>query len=228
MPEPRRAPGYLVVANDVAPGAEAAFERWYQGEHLAERLSVPGFRNARRYVATEGAPRYAALYETDDTGVLSSDPYRARLEAPTGTTRSIMPSFRNMNRTVMQCDYHGLRGVGVLLDLVTVERGTLGSRQLAELLDGLAGDPAFEGLVLLSSVRLPPVSGTAEGKLRSAPDASIGAAALVHWADLPGHRPFDPRPLLTAVGLRAGAGPDGRYRLLTARGRFDLQDWGTA
>jgi hypothetical protein len=220
--------GYLVVANDVASGAEAAFERWYQGEHLAERLGVPGFRNARRYVAVDGAPRYAALYETDDPGVLDSDAYRARLDAPTEMTRSIMPSFRNMNRTVMQCDYRGLRGVGVLLDLVTVVRGTQESAQRVELLNGLARDPAFEGLVLLSSAQLPAVSSTAEGKLRSAPDASIGAAALVHWADLPGHRPLDPRSLLAAAGLEAGPGPDGRYRLLTARGRFDLQGWAPA
>ena len=217
--------GYLVVANDVAPGAEAAFERWYQGEHLAERLGVPGFRNARRYVAVKGAPRYAALYETDDPGVLASDAYRARLEALTEMTRSIMPSFRNMNRTVMQCDYRGIRGVGVLLDLVTVLRGKQAPVQVAELLAGLARDPAFEGLVLLSSAQLPAVSGTEEGRLRSAPDASIEAAALVHWADLPGHRPLDPRPLLADAGLGAGPGPDGRYRLLTARGRFDLLGW---
>jgi len=216
--------GYLVVANDVEPGTDEAFERWYQGEHLAERLGVSGFHNARRYAALEGAPRYAALYETDDAGVLTSEPYRARLNAPTEMTRRIMPSFRNMNRTVMECDYRNVRGLGVLLDLVVVER-TAGSPTptlAADLMTKLAQDPAFEGLALLSSVKLPPVLGTAEGKLRSGPDASIDAAALVHWADLPCHRPLDPRPLLAAAGLRPGAGPGGRYRLLAARGRFDL------
>jgi hypothetical protein len=217
-------PGYLVVVNDVASGAESAFERWYQGEHLAERLGVPGFHNARRYVAVEGAPRYAALYETDDAGVLSSEPYRARLNAPTEMTRAIMPSFRNMNRTVMECDYRNVRGLGVLLDLVVVERGGEAPTQtlVADLMAELSQETAFEGLALLSSAKLPSVSGTAEGKLRSGPDASLDAAALVHWADLPGHRPLDPRPLLEAAGLRPSAGPGGRYRLLAARGRFEL------
>jgi hypothetical protein len=217
-------PGYLLVANDVAPGAEQAFERWYQGEHLAERLGVPGFHNARRYLAVDGAPRYAALYETDDAGVLTSEPYRARLDAPTEMTGSIMPAFRNMSRTVMECDYRNVRGLGVLLDLVVVERMGDPAVQLltADLMARLSKDPAFEGLALLSSAKLPPVSGTAEGKLRSAPDASIGAAALVHWADLPGHRPPDPRPALGAAGLHPSAKPGGRYRLLAARGRFEL------
>jgi hypothetical protein len=214
-------PGYLVVANDVAPGAEQAFERWYQGEHLAERLGVPGFQNARRYLALEGAPRYAALYETDDAGVLASEPYRARLNAPTEMTQAIMPAFRNMSRTVMECDYRNVRGLGVLLDLVVME--PVVGELVSDLMGRLSRDPAFEGLALLSSAKLPPVSGTAEGKLRSAPDASIDAAALVHWADLPGHRPLDPRPLMEAAGLRPRAGPGGRYRLLAARGRFDLR-----
>jgi hypothetical protein len=218
-------PGHLVVANDVVSGAEQAFERWYQTEHLAERLGVPGFHNARRYVAVEGAPRYAALYETDDAAVLDSEPYRARLSAPTETTRAIMPSFRNMNRTVMECEYRNVRGLGVLLDLIVVERVQAATMQLlaADLMTKLSRDPAFEGLALLSSAKLPSASGTAEGRLRSEPDASIDAAALVHWAAVPDHRPLDPRPALEQAGLRPSARPGGRYRLLAARGRFDLR-----
>lgn len=218
-------PGYLVVANDVAPGAEQAFERWYQEEHLAERLGVPGFHNARRYVAVDGAPRYAALYETDNAAVLASGPYRARLEAPTEMTRAIMPSFRNMSRTVMECDYCSVRGLGILLDLWALERTAreLAPALVAALMTKLAQDPAFEGLALLSSANLPSVSSTAEGKLRSGPDGAIDALALVHWADLPGHPPLDPRPLLEQAGLHLAGAPGGRYRLLAARGRFDLR-----
>jgi heme-degrading monooxygenase HmoA len=36
-------PGVLAIFNNVAPGREAEFEEWFQHEHLAERLAVPGF-----------------------------------------------------------------------------------------------------------------------------------------------------------------------------------------
>lgn len=219
-------PAYLVIAHDLAPGAEPDFQRWYQGQHLAERLGVPGFHNARRYVALEGGPRYLAFYETDGPGVLTSAAYRARLEAPTPQTREIMPYFRNTYRTVMRCDHRAVRGLGALLDLLVLDATRPGDpRQLAA---ELASDPAFEGVVLLSSVHLEAVAGTSEGKLRDRPDASFEAAALVHWAALPDHRPTDPRPLLEAAGFAPAATLGGRYRLIAARGRFELPGGGRA
>jgi hypothetical protein len=50
-------------------GADDEFNRWYDGTHLREVLSVPGFVSARRFAsATPGEPRYLAIYEieTDD------------------------------------------------------------------------------------------------------------------------------------------------------------------
>jgi hypothetical protein len=35
-------PGILAIFNNVAPGREAEFEAWFQHEHLAERIAVPG------------------------------------------------------------------------------------------------------------------------------------------------------------------------------------------
>ena len=35
--------GILAIFNDCRPGREAEFEEWFQGEHLLERLAVPGF-----------------------------------------------------------------------------------------------------------------------------------------------------------------------------------------
>jgi hypothetical protein len=216
-------PAYLVIAHDLAPGGDAAFQRWYQGEHLAERLGVPGFHNARRYLALEGGPRYLAFYETDSPEVLTSAAYRARLESPTPLTREIMPFFRNTHRTVMRCEHRSVRGLGALLDLVVLDPTRPGDpRRLAA---ALASDPAFEGLTLLTDARLQPVAGTSEGKLRDRPDASFEAAALVHWAALPDHRPPDPRRLLEAAGFAPAATIGGRYRLVAARGRFECPGW---
>lgn len=46
-------PGVLAIWNDCRAGREAEFEEWFQGEHLLERLAVPGFPAAgiRRYPA---------------------------------------------------------------------------------------------------------------------------------------------------------------------------------
>ena len=59
--------GFLVIANDIDPAVEDEFQRWYHDEHLDQRLAVPGFLSARRYLGVEAAPRYAALYETEST-----------------------------------------------------------------------------------------------------------------------------------------------------------------
>ena len=40
--------GILALWNDCEASHEDAYEDWYQGEHLAERLAVPGFRRGRR------------------------------------------------------------------------------------------------------------------------------------------------------------------------------------
>jgi hypothetical protein len=141
-----------------------------------------------------------------------------------------MPFFRNTYRTAMRCEYRGVRGLGALLDLVVLDASAPGDprRLAADLTTDLAQDPAFEGLVLLCSAHLQAVAGTSEGKLRDRPDASFEAAALVHWAALPDLRPRDPRPLLETAGLRPSAAVGGRYRLIAARGRFDLHGWASA
>ncbi|MEL6997082.1 MAG: hypothetical protein AAFP68_02375 [Pseudomonadota bacterium] len=97
--------GILAVMNDCAPGAQDAYERWYLSEHLAERVSIEGFRWGRRYRALDAAasplPEYLTYYETDDPSVLSSKTYLGRVNDPTPQTRWIMTEvFLNMSRTV--------------------------------------------------------------------------------------------------------------------------------
>jgi hypothetical protein len=95
------APGILAIFNDCRPGREAEFEAWYQGEHLLERLSVPGFLFGRRFVSVSGTPRYFAFYLVETPDVLTSKPYLDRLDNPTPGTRKMMAEvFVNMNRTV--------------------------------------------------------------------------------------------------------------------------------
>lgn len=95
------APGILAIFNDCRAGREAEFEAWFQGEHLIERLSVPGFLFGRRHRAISGTSGYFNFYMVETPEVLTSKPYLERLDHPTPMTRTIMSEvFVNMNRTV--------------------------------------------------------------------------------------------------------------------------------
>ncbi len=94
-------PGILAIWNDCREGREGEFEAWFQGEHLLERLAVPGFLFGRRHQAISGAAGYFNFYLVESPGVLTSKPYLDRLDNPTPMTKLIMSEvFLNMNRTV--------------------------------------------------------------------------------------------------------------------------------
>lgn len=94
-------PGVLAIWNDCRAGREAEFDAWFQGEHLLERLSVPGFLFGRRHQAISGSAGYFNFYLVESPDVLTSRPYLERLDNPTPMTRKIMSEvFLNMNRTV--------------------------------------------------------------------------------------------------------------------------------
>src|SRR4029078_4398196 len=91
----------IAIFTNVASGREAEFEEWFQHEHLAERIAVPGFLLGRRYEAVSGRPRVFHFYLTESASVLKSAAYLERLDHPTPMTRTVMSGiFKDMNRTV--------------------------------------------------------------------------------------------------------------------------------
>ncbi len=70
-----RQEGLLVVRVDVRPQDEAELNRWYDTEHVPEKLATPGFRSAARYRSTEAPGRYLAVYELDDPATVTSPAY---------------------------------------------------------------------------------------------------------------------------------------------------------
>jgi len=81
--------GLLLTMTEPPPAMEEEFNAWYDDEHMAERLAIPGFRSARRWVAklAPGEGKYLATYELDTPGVLSSREYLARFENQTPWSR---------------------------------------------------------------------------------------------------------------------------------------------
>jgi hypothetical protein len=93
--------GILAIFNNVAPGRDADFDGWFQGEHLQERLGVPGFLYGQRHKAISGSAGYFNFYVTENPAVLISKAYLDRINNPTPRTKMVMSEiFRDMNRTV--------------------------------------------------------------------------------------------------------------------------------
>jgi len=87
--------GLLLTMTEPPAAMEEEFNAWYDTEHLAERLAIPGFRSTRRWVAdvAPGEGKYLATYELDSAQVLFTPQYLARLENPTPWTRRCLGSL---------------------------------------------------------------------------------------------------------------------------------------
>jgi hypothetical protein len=92
--------GMLLTSMDIDPSHEAEFNRWYDGEHLEERVAIEGFLEARRYVADQASPKYLSLYSTKSFDVLNSPAYRNALANQTDWSRTNIARFKNMIRAV--------------------------------------------------------------------------------------------------------------------------------
>ena len=71
------AKGILIAAMNFSEVVEDEFHDWYDTEHLPERLAVPGFLNAERWIGINNPKDSVALYDLDNVGVLHSPPYLA-------------------------------------------------------------------------------------------------------------------------------------------------------
>jgi hypothetical protein len=67
--------GMLFVWSDVDTLAEDDYNRWYDQEHVEERIRIPGFRTGTRYKIIGSGRRYLGLYRTDTLDVFNSPAY---------------------------------------------------------------------------------------------------------------------------------------------------------
>ena len=57
----KKGTGLLMVWCDVLEEQEDEFNRWYNSEHIAEILNVPGVIDAARYEAVVNGPKHLSL-----------------------------------------------------------------------------------------------------------------------------------------------------------------------
>lgn len=170
--------GILAIFNDCRAGREAEFEAWFQGEHLLERLTVPGFLFGRRHQAISGSCGYFTFYVVEQPAVLTSKPYLERLDNPTPMTRKVMAEiFLNMNRTLC----HRTRRVGHFRGayVVTVRFNDVpDTGALTRLSDALVKDPDIAACEVWSAVDPAGQPVSMEEKLRG-DDKKIKACLMV-------------------------------------------------
>ena len=74
--------GLLLTMTEPPAEMEEEFNAWYDTEHLPERLAIPGFRSARRWVNPQAGPgtgKYLATYELDSPQVFETPEYLAHV-----------------------------------------------------------------------------------------------------------------------------------------------------
>ena len=209
-------PGILAIFNDCRAGREAEFEAWFQGEHLIERLSVPGFLFGRRHKAVSGAPGYFNFYMVETPEVLTSKPYLERLDNPTPMTRTIMSEvFVNMNRTV--CRRTARRGSCRGAFAVTARFNQAPDETaLSGTLEKLSGDTAVAGGEIWLALDAAGMPVSMEEKLRGG-DKKIAGALIVDTLYQ------EHAEALGAQWAKQFPGTDiGVYRVLCQIGRGDL------
>ena len=101
--------GAITIWQDVRPEAREDFVAWHNGEHIPERVGIPGFLRGRRYGALAGSPEFFTLYETAGPEVHTSEGYFERLNNPTPQTRRVAPMMINNVRSLCRVEWS--RGV---------------------------------------------------------------------------------------------------------------------
>jgi hypothetical protein len=131
--------GQLCIWTDVDPAFERDFNRWYDREHMQERLAIPGFVSARRFRAIGECPRpWLALYCTQSLEVFRSDAYRSAFANQTPWSLSNFARMRGTERRVGELVVERGDGEGGALALFTVAPGT-GVAPIDALLTGISG-----------------------------------------------------------------------------------------
>ena len=164
--------GAVAIWHDLVPEAKREFYEWHNREHMPERVGIPGFRRGRRYIALRGAPEYFNLYEADSAEVLGGQDYLNRLNAPTEWTRRVVPSFRNVARSICRVAHtSGVGSGGTMLtmrfDIPPMHRARAVLALTRDVLPPLAFRPGVSGVHLLLADEAASKVETAEKKARA-------------------------------------------------------------
>jgi hypothetical protein len=203
---------------DVDPVEEADFNLWYDREHLAERVAIDGFLEARRWIADKAPTKYFCTYSTGKFEDLSGPAYKAVLARQTDWSTHHISRFRNPGRVVGRITASRGQGRGGVLGggrLLTDSAADAFRDKIRELLD----PGRLPGVISMHLVESDPEL----SKNLTQPDATNPGAGdwyiLIDGSDLPAVR-----GLMDDRFKQPGADvvSTGTYRLLWDLAKSDL------
>lgn len=164
--------GMLITFTEVPGDVESEYNEWYNREHIDERVFMPGFKRARRYVDADGTARikYFATYETGSVEDLSAPDYMKRLGDQSDWSKKIMGQFSKFERLTVNITVdqtHGISGAAGVVrffpDPGQFEQ--LRSAMSETILPGLIAMPGMTGACLAENdLDVSNVGLTAQGK----------------------------------------------------------------
>jgi hypothetical protein len=155
----------LLVWTDVDPAHEDDFNKWYDREHMDERVAIPGFAHAQRLLRIGPGRKYLALYRTESIQVFDSEAYK---RAFANQTQWSVTNFKRMRDNVRCVGTIAARagagsGGGVALIVFAPDRAAAARVQLEQ---AVARDGIISGYILEPDARLStPVPGASAGAL---------------------------------------------------------------
>jgi len=219
---PMAGKGMLLTSMNIDANDEAEFNRWYDREHLEERVAIEGFLEARRYVAHEGNPKYLSLYSTETFEVLDSPAYRTALANQTAWSKANIARFQNMIRAVARITVSLGTGRGAALGIVRLRPPSGGEAKLRAALREQLDPARLDGIISMHLIESDPALSKPITENPSAPNPGAGDwFVLIDATDVGAVLPVAARfsdnaalkPLLITSGI---------YRLLWDVAKGDL------
>jgi len=240
--------GMLLTSMDVDAADEADFNRWYDREHLEERVAIEGFIEARRYIADktsykinstrvsgdgsveecaftpQGAlPKYLCLYSTTTIDVFNGAAYKSRLANPTEWSKKTMARFKNMIRAVARITISRGNGRGAALGIIRLRPPKESEESLRSLLRDALDPQKCDGVISMHLIENDPaLSGPAAG----IPSGSTGPGDWFVLIDATSVNAASTAIVVDLidkdVGFRSAVISSGTYRLMWDLSKSDI------
>jgi hypothetical protein len=207
--------GMLLTSMDIDVSDEAEFNRWYDREHLEERVAIEGFLEARRYIAHEASPKYLSLYSTETFDVLDSPAYRKALANQTDWSKANIARFKNMIRAVARITISRGQGRGAALGIVRLRPTEGGKESLRAALRDALDPQSLDGIISMHLIENDPALSK---PLTDQPSASNPGAgdwfALIDATDVSSAFAATAARLVNDARFKSAVISSGIYRLM--------------
>jgi hypothetical protein len=164
----------LLTSMDIDAADEAEFNRWYDREHLVERVAIEGFLEARRYIAHSASPKYLSLYSTRSFEVLDGPAYRTALANQTDWSKANIARFENMIRAVARVTISRGAGRGAALGILRLRPAGGSADPLREALRARLDPSGLDGIISMHLVESDPMLSKPLTDSPAAPDPGAG------------------------------------------------------